>query len=413
MKERSIRVAVVGGGASGMMAAIAAARGGAEVVILERLTRVGKKLLATGNGRCNLTNLNCDLSRFHGADSGFAAEALARFGPGETLRFFEELGIPPKVEEEGKVFPLSEQASSVLDILRHELERLSVRLETESEAREIKRQRDCFFIVLKDGRKITADRVILAAGGKASPQLGSDGSGYRLATDLGHALVDPFPALVQLKLKAPFLHRLKGVKFVGEASVLAGAQTLRSERGEILFTDYGISGPPILQISRKAAESLAKKMRPAVVLDLFPALGRQPLAELLRKRKEAHGDRTVEFGLVGFLHKRLIPVILAESGITDPLRRFHDITEEEIGRAAGLLKGWRMEISGTHSWAQAQVTAGGVDTRGIRPGTMESKIIGGLFLCGEILDIDGDSGGFNLQWAWSSGTVAGIHAARI
>jgi predicted Rossmann fold flavoprotein len=396
-----------------MMAAIAAARGGAEVVILERLTRVGKKLLATGNGRCNLTNLNCDLSRFHGADSGFAAEALARFGPGETLRFFEELGIPPKVEEEGKVFPLSEQASSVLDILRHELERLSVRLETESEAREIKRQRDCFFIVLKDGRKIAADRVILAAGGKASPQLGSDGSGYRLVTDLGHALVDPFPALVQLKLKTPFLHRLKGVKFVGEASVLAGEQTLRSERGEILFTDYGISGPPILQISRKAAESLAKKMRPAVVLDLFPALGREPLAELLRKRKDTLGDRTVEFGLVGFLHKRLIPVILAESGIADPQRRFQDITGEEVGRAAGLLKGWRMEISGTHSWAQAQVTAGGVDTRDVRPGSMESKIIGGLFLCGEILDIDGDSGGFNLQWAWSSGTVAGIHAARI
>ena len=413
MKARSVQVAVIGGGASGMMAAIVAARGGAEVVILERLDRVGKKLLATGNGRCNLTNLNCDLSRFHGANSGFAAESLARFSPGDALRFFEELGIPPKVEEEGKVFPLSEQASSVLDVLRHELARLSVRLETESDVRDIKRQRDGFSIVSKNGRKFAADRVILAAGGKAAPQLGSDGSGYRLATALGHRLVDPFPALVQLKLNAPFLRRLKGVKIVGEASVLAGRQTLRSERGEILFTDYGVSGPPILQISRKAAESLAGKKQPALVLDLFPALGREPLAGLLWKRKETLGDRTVEFGLVGFLHKRLIPVILAESGIADPQRLFREITAEEIGRIAALLKCWRMEISGTHSWTQAQVTAGGIDTREVHPGSMESKKVSGLFFCGGILDIDGDSGGFNLQWAWSSGTVAGTHAARI
>jgi predicted Rossmann fold flavoprotein len=405
------KVIVIGGGASGIMAAIIAARNGANVIILERMNRVGKKILATGNGRCNLTNMYIDIQRFHGKNPNFAYAALSRFDVKQTIDFFESLGVACKEEEGGKVYPFSDQASSVLDVLRYELSTLGVEERCGSEVERILPNKNGFSVILKDGIKINGERVIIATGGKASPNLGSNGSGYSLAEALGHTIISPMPALVQLKLNASFLKALKGVKFIGEASIESGKKTLRKERGEILFTDYGISGPPILQLSRKANELLSDKSTPWIVIDMFPDLEENELYELLKARFENNPTKPLDFSFVGLLNKRLIPVVLKEAGIKSLQIPCKQVTNDEINNIIKILKYWKIEITGTQSWMSAQVTAGGINVKEVNPQTMESKLVKGLYFCGEVLDIDGDCGGFNLQWAWSSGYVAGIHSA--
>ena len=280
-QESGQQVIIVGGGASGMVAAIAARRGGAEATLLERNPRIGKKLLATGNGRCNFTNLYADARHYHGANPKFVYSALSQFGVAETIAFFRQLGIDHKVEDCGKVFPMSDQASSVLDVLRYELEDLGVAVRCDARVREIRRDAGVFRLQLADGSTVSGDRVILAAGGKAMPATGSDGSGFELARQLGHTVVDPFPALVQLKLEGDFFKQVEGLKFAGTAEILreqgeSGFRMVARDRGEILFTSYGVSGPPILQISRKAGELLQAGERPWLrLVVLTPCLRRR------------------------------------------------------------------------------------------------------------------------------------------
>lgn len=405
-------VLVIGGGAAGMISAIAAARSGAKVIILEQMNRVGKKILATGNGRCNLTNMYTTIDRFHGRNTYFIYGAMNKFGVEKTIEFFEGLGIVCKEEEGGKVYPWSDQASSVLDVLRYELERLGIEERCEAEVKDIKPEKKGFTVILKDGSKVKGDRVIVAAGGKASPNLGSTGSGYRLLTNLGHKLVEPFPALVQLKLNAPFLKALKGVKFIGEAEIEADGERVRKERGEILFTDYGISGPPVFQLSRKAGESIKNKKRTFIELDMFPDFSFEEIKELIKRRLGYEPNKALDFSFIGLLNKRLIPVVIREAEIEDIHKPCFEVSEGEIYKLTSILKKWKIEVAGTQSWGDAQVTAGGIDVRDINPETMESHLTPGLYVAGEILDIDGDCGGFNLQWAWSSGYVAGISAAN-
>jgi len=407
------KVLIVGGGASGMMAAIAAARSGAEVTVLEQLNRVGKKLLATGNGRCNLTNVDISIDRYHSSYPEFPEKVLSQFGYKDTVAFFEELGIAHKVEELGKVFPYSDQASSVLDVMRWEMESLGVEERVDSEVITITPSKRGFTVVLKNNDKLSADAVILATGGKASPNLGSTGSGYILARKLGHSITTTFPSLVQLNLNAPFLRALKGIKFIGSAAIYDEEACLRREEGEILFTDYGISGPPIFQLSRSAGELLIKNRKPTLIIDMFPELMEVQLKETLGIRFGCRPSKSAEFSLVGLLNKKLIPTVLREAGITDLSRPCGSISQEERAKLSSILKGWRFQVTGTQSWMQAQVTAGGVDVREVNPDTMESRLVPGLYLCGELLDVDGDCGGFNLQWAWSSGYLAGISAATL
>ncbi|MCX7885001.1 MAG: NAD(P)/FAD-dependent oxidoreductase [Caloramator sp.] len=404
-------VAVIGGGASGLIAAITAARNGGKVYILERMNRVGKKILATGNGRCNLTNVNIDINRYHGRNPKFFYGAYSQFDVNNTIEFFEELGIMCRIEEEGKVYPYSNQASSVLDVLRYEIERLNVMEVCEAEVIQIKFRKGAFELITKDGRNFEAKSVILSAGGKASPNLGSNGSGYKLAKDFGHKIVEPYPALVQLRLNAPFLKALKGVKFEGEASIEAEGKILQSEKGEILFTDYGISGPPILQLSRTAVVNLNKDKKPFIIVDMFPQFDLDELGKIIEKRITQSPHKTIEFSFVGLLNKRIIPVVLKESGIGNINIKAGEIQYSQIKSISKTLKSMKMEIIGTQSWTEAQVTAGGIDVSDINPKTLESKLIPNLYFAGEILDIDGDCGGFNLQWAWSSGYVAGLYAA--
>ncbi len=405
------RVIVVGGGASGMVAAISARRQGADVTILERNPRVGKKILVTGNGRCNFTNINTDISCYQGSNPKFADNVLSKFGSKETIDFFEQLGVAHKVEEVGKVFPMSDQASSILDVLLYELNQRKINIICNAYVRNIKKENAQFVLELEDGSVIQGDRVIIATGGKAMPSTGSDGNGYELAGKLGHTIIPIFPALVQLKLEGGYFKQIQGVKFVGTAELLYNNRPVAKDRGDILFANYGVSGPPILQISRKAGELLQESQEVFLKLTIIDMLSRAELKNLMLDRIKNGAKKSVEFSLVGLVNKRLIPVLLKEVGIRDLKCPIGNLASKDLEKIITILTDWRFKIRGTKSWPSAQVTAGGVDSREINPDTMESKIIKGLYFTGEIIDIDGLCGGFNLQWAWSSGFIAGQNAA--
>lgn len=405
------KVIIVGGGAAGMIAAISARRLGAEVTILERNPRIGKKILATGNGRCNFTNMHIDISCFCGNNPKFAYSALSEFTVDDTLLFFEKLGIAHKVEDLCKVFPKSDQASSILDVLIYEFNNIGVNIICDASVKEISKKGNEFIVKLENGEKYMADSVILAPGGKAMPSSGSDGNGYELAKKLGHGVTKIFPALVQIMLEGQYFRRIDGVKLIGTAEIIHKNKSIIKDTGDILFTNYGLSGPPILQISRKAGEFSNQGEEAYVKIDILDNMSVDEVRALVRKRFEISPQKSVEFSLVGLINKRLIPVILAEAGIEDIKRPVSSLSTDELEAIAVILKDWRFKIRGTKGWQSAQVTAGGVVTGEINPKTMESKLKKGLYFAGEIMDIDGQCGGFNLQWAWSSGFVAGRCAA--
>ncbi|MCL2766855.1 MAG: NAD(P)/FAD-dependent oxidoreductase, partial [Peptococcaceae bacterium] len=370
------------------------------------------KILATGNGRCNLSNIQTKLANYHGRCREFAAKPLSFFDTQKTLDFFEYLGVTHKVEEDGKVFPHSDQASSVLDVLRYEMEQTGVCITCQAEAVEVVQREGGLQVILSDGTALFADRIVLATGGKAAPQLGSNGSGFFIAQKIGHRIIDPIPALVPLKLEAGFLKRIKGVKFTGRAAVLSETGCIHSEaQGEILFTEYGVSGPPILSLSRIAGEHLFMNREVFLKLTVIDHLSAGELREYLGRRLGTRPDKPLDFSLVGFVNKRLAPVLLQEIGISNIKSPAGGISEHELTKLANILHDWRFRITGNTSWQNAQATAGGIDVSQVDENTMESKILPGLFFAGEVLDIDGDCGGYNLQWAWSSGYLAGTSAA--
>ena len=403
------RVLVVGGGAAGMIAAIAARRHGAEVTILERNDRVGKKILATGNGRCNYTNINLSINNYHGSNPKFAYSFISRFGVDETIDFFERLGIAPIVENDGRVFPLSLQSSSVLDVLRFELEDLGIETMLDSHVVDIKKEKE-FVVTLKNGNKIYGDRLILTTGGNAAPATGSDGNGYRLAQGLGHSMETIFPGLVQLELDGDLFKQVNGVKFPGVAGLYEGDRLIREDDGDILFTNYGISGPPILQLSRTALEYLNNGTNIDLRISIIHTKNQHELYEYLQYRFAFMQRKTVEVALIGLINKRLIIPVLREVEI-DKDKQIAHISNEEMERLSIILTNLKFSIIGSRSWRDAQITAGGISTDEIDNLTIESKLVEGLFFAGEIVDIDGDCGGFNLQWAWSSGYIAGKNAA--
>lgn len=405
-----MKIAVIGGGAAGLVAAVVAGRAGCDVTIFEKLNRVGKKILATGNGRCNYTNMNLSPGCYHGRNIEQAERVLEFFNVKKTMDFFEGLGIYPHIEENGKVYPGSLQASSVLDVLRYELERLNVKEVTDFKVTELRHTKDKFSIIGMENT-FYADRVILCTGGKAAPQLGSDGDGYRLAQHFGHKIIEPFPALVQLKLKGNYFKRISGIRFDGVVSALTNEGIIREEEGEILFTDYGISGPPVLQLSRMVLDEMNKGRTVYLSVDMFPRLSKSMLYDVLRDRFFKIGYKTLEDSLVGFVNKKLVPVIISESGLSDAQVKCGKLSKREVYRLIEVLKEWKFEVTGHNGWQQAQSTAGGIELSSVNTETMESKKIKGLYFAGEILDVDGDCGGFNLQWAWSSGYTAGYFSS--
>jgi predicted Rossmann fold flavoprotein len=411
IKTRTVDdLVIIGGGASGLMAAVSAAAAGVRPLILERMDRVGKKILATGNGRCNLTNLTADASRYHGADPGFVAGALSRYGVRPTLEAFRGMGLETRTEDNGRVFPRPDQASAVLDVLRYEAARLQAAESCGSEVTSIERSDGALRIGLNSSNVRFALAVVLAAGGRAAPALGSNGSGFQLARSLGHTVVEPLPAIVQIRLRDDCLKRLKGVKTAGRIDLAAGGEPLVSETGEILFMEYGLSGPPALKCGRTVNALLSSNRKPIATVDLVPEHSMAEFTVLLEARRRALGYKSASDGLIGLAHKRLIPVVL-EKAMVNRDKAWKDFSGAEIRRLAAAMKAWSFEVIGTRSWMDAQVTAGGVSTAEIDPASMESRIVPGLFFAGEIMDVDGDSGGFNLQWAWTSGRLAGASAA--
>lgn len=393
-------IAVIGGGASGLAAAIAAGRFGASVTVYERGKRVGKKILATGNGRCNLTNVGASEDDYHGGDTGFMAPAIERFWVGETLEFFSGLGVLARFEEDGKVYPYSGTASSVLDVLRRETERLGAETVCGFDVKTVRATKRGFEIEAYDGRRGSAGRVIIACGGKAAPDLGSNGSGYELLKSFGHRITPLSPSLVQIKTEPETVRKLKGIKL--NARVTIGAN---SAEGELLFTDYGLSGPPVFTLSSRIDGA------DKVYIDMMPEYSFGDVLELLISRAKKLGYVPLEDFFTGMINKRVVQALLKSAGIAPLSRKAETLTEQELRRAAGAIKRLCLELRGTMSWNNAQVTKGGAVTEDFDPETMESRLVKGLYACGEVLDIDGDCGGYNLQWAWSSGYIAGVSAA--
>lgn len=399
---------VVGGGASGMTAAIFAARAGCRVLVLEQKEKLCKKIYATGNGKCNFTNKDWQASYFRGSNSSLAEPVLRSFGLSDTLAFFHEIGIFPK-ERNGYYYPNSEQASSVADALCREAERLLVQCRTETKVSRVQKTKDGLFLAEADGIHFFGKSVVLATGGKASPVHGSDGSGYSLAKELGHTVIKPLPAIVQLKADGSFFKTLAGVRTEGivRLHIENGCYT---EKGELLFAAYGISGIPVMQLSRYAAVALAEKKEVRAELDLFPAADEAELTRELISRFCRMLDNTVEEAMNGLCNHKINYVIITLCGIS-PVQPAGMLTGQDAARIAERLKHFTVKITGTNGFEQAQACAGGVPLTELTA-QMESRLSEGLFLTGELTDVDGTCGGYNLQWAWTSGTIAGRAAGK-
>ena len=397
-----MNVCVIGGGAAGMMAAITAADCGHSVTLLERQARVGRKLMATGNGRCNLTNRRATPAHYHGEGSDWCAYALAAFDVEATLDWFAGHGLVTTTEDSGRVYPYSNMAGSVLDVLRYALERPDITLCAGCTVSRIRR-RGSGFTVETDQGSFAADKVILCAGGAAGSKVGGVMDGYQLAKQLGHHRTALYPSLVQLKTDPTYPRALKGVKAEAAVTIRCGSDVLAENRGEILFTEYGVSGPAIFEISRAAAtggEGLT------VELDFLPDWTDEATTNWLRQRRDGAADREAGSLLAGTLHSRLGQMVCKAAGFTN--QSAATLTDRELQKIARQLRRFTLEVQGVCGFDQAQVTAGGLRTDEFDPETMESRLVPGVYACGEVLDIDGDCGGYNLQWAWSSGHLAGL-----
>ncbi|MCL2164906.1 MAG: aminoacetone oxidase family FAD-binding enzyme, partial [Oscillospiraceae bacterium] len=432
-------VLVIGGGSSGITAAIAAAHRGCGVVLADRMDRVGKKLLATGNGRCNLSNTRLSSDRYGGANVSLGFLVIEKYNLDFTLEFFRKIGLHTAVESGGRIYPRSFQASSVLDVLRAESSRMGVLELCSHDAVSVEKQDGGFTTRFESGASVQSRKVIIATGGKAAPHFGSNGGGYTLATRLGHRLTPLFPALVQIKLETAGIKGLKGVRLNGSASMLGrDGSVITCETGEFQFTEYGISGVPALNLSKYVylfgANAKPRRRREEIdrpetsgielgeielggnnlvlSLDLFPEFGNEQITSLFRERRTHLATYPIDFFFTGLVNKKLTPLLFSSSDIVRSNRTIGSMRDQEIAALSKVSKDWRLRINGTMSYSSAQTSYGGLALEDFNIPSLESKIVSGLYAAGEILDITGDCGGYNLQWAWSSGYAAGDAAGE-
>lgn len=412
-----VNVLVIGGGAAGLLAGIAAAQSGARTVILEKMRRPGKKILITGKGRCNITN-NCDFQEIIKNIPGngrFLNSALRRFTNQDIVQLLEDNGLPTKVERGGRVFPVSDKAADVVDTLVKIYKNYGGRLLTDCKVKSITAEFGKITgAVTADGQKFAADAVILAAGGSSYPGTGSDGSGVKLAKALGHTIVPLAPSLVPLESDSPYIAGLQGLSLRNiEGTVYADGKKIGSEFGEMLFTHFGVSGPIILSLSKCVAEAFARGAQDVeLAIDLKPALDKDKLDARLQRDFTQYSRKKMPNGMKDLLPQRLIAPVLDQAFI-DEEKFVNQLSRAERRRLVDVLKAFTVPITGTRPIAEAIVTAGGVSLKEIDPKTMESKLIKGLFFAGEVMDIDGYTGGYNLQAAFSTGYAAGTFAAQI
>lgn len=409
-KNKSYDVVIIGGGAAGIMAAITAARCGVKTAIIEHKDRIGKKILSTGNGKCNYTNALQGIAYYRGDHPAFVLPVFEQFGLEETLKFFEEIGVYPKCRN-GYYYPSSEQAAAVLEVLRMELDYRHVDVLTECELKGLIHQKNSILIDTGLGKMVTK-KVILATGLLAAPKTGSDGSAFPYIEKLGHHFTDIVPALVALQGKQSFFKAIAGIRAEIQLEIYINQKKIAMESGELQLTDYGISGIPVFQISRYATKALAKKEKVYVLLDFMPKLTEEELLSLLKERFYKFGNgKTASEALIGLVNRKLGDVLLKEAGISLQIPS-KDVSKEQLHKLVIQLKSLRVDVVGSKTFEQAQVCAGGVDTGEVNNDTLESYLVPGVYFAGELLDIDGICGGYNLQWAWSSGYVAGFHAAK-
>jgi len=399
-----LTVGIIGAGASGMAAALAASENeNVNVILLERQARVGRKLQATGNGRCNLSNVYAGDKGYHGEDPAFVQQAFAAMNPADTLAWFHGLGLFTVTENSGKVYPYSDQANSVVDVLRLALVKPNIELRTGFEVQKISKS-DGKFIISNGEEAVSCDKVVVACGGLAGTKLGGSMSGYKLLGKLGHKSTRLRPCLVQMKSNWGGLASLKGVRANCNVKIYNDEKLYAESTGELQFTDYGLSGPVIFEVSRDVCLGAGEWI---AVLDLIPHCDAQKLTEELQRR--ANTELPMEELLTGILHNRLGRVLTKAAGVTNK-QTTKELTDIEIETIVKAVKTFEIVLTEPMGMENAQVTAGGILTRDFDPNTMESKLVPGLYACGEVLDIDGDCGGYNLQWAWSSGFLAGKSA---
>lgn len=391
-----MKCAVIGGGAAGLMAGCMLARAGCQVEILERQPRVGKKLLATGNGRCNFTNMNAAAGDYHGSRAHIDS-VLGAFPPERVADMFAEMGVPAHVDQQGRAYPMSNMAASVLDALRLTLAEAGGAVLTEFEAASINKRRGIFEVIAADGRAVRADRLILAVGGLAAPKLGGV-DGDRLLDKTGHKMTKRFPAITPLRTDTSAIKGLKGLKARARATLMDGETPIRTEDGEVLFTEYGLSGICIMQLSR-AVNGLKS---PAVDIDLMPDMPESALFERVRRLE----DRALEDFLNGMLPRRVGMSVLKYAGVDDLSARTGELSRKKISAVYRALRHFSVKVQGVCGFESAQATAGGVDMRDVEPATLESRLVPGMYFAGEFCDVDGDCGGYNLNWAWASAMCA-------
>lgn len=406
---------IVGGGASGLMAAIVAKDFGMDVAIIEGNDRIGKKILVTGNGRCNITNSNIAFpyTNFHSENNDFFQETLNNFTIEDTKSMFLSLGLPLTELESGKMYPKSLQASSVIDIFRMALDDRNIPLYANCKINSISKGNNFTLDTNNEEyRRFSCNKLILSCGGKSASKTGSDGSGYKLGKSLGHSTIETLPGIVQLKLDYPHLKALAGIKFDGAVSVLINDKVKFTDVGEVLFTDYGISGPPVLQLSSHVSKALNNGEKVTIRVDMLPYESKDDVENFFATHFSIFSHREISNTLIGVINKKLVSTILKEVGIKDIHLPCSNIDWKYTDRLINKFKQWDFNCIGTNGFPNAQVTVGGINTREVNNLTLESKIVKDLYFCGEILDVHGDCGGFNLQWAWSSGYLAAKSAAN-
>lgn len=386
-----------------MAAAIAAAESGEHnVTLIERQARVGRKLLSTGNGRCNITNIGASAENYHGGDRRFAEYALGLWTPERVLGFFSELGLMTVTEYGGRVYPLSNQASSVLDVLRFALEKPNIRLLTGVTVESVRR-RGSGFELRWEGESLRCDKLVVACGGCAGSKLGGVMDGYNLLKSLGHSRTSLYPSLTQIRTRPEIPRSMKGVKVQAAVKALKGKRELDRSSGDLLFADNGVSGTVVFDISRAVATAGEGV---SLEIDLFENLDRSGVKKYLYSRREARPAAPAKEIFAGALHSRVGMALCKYAGI-NPENPCSELSAANMDALASAAKALRLEVTGVSGFESAQVTAGGISTAEFDPKTMESRIVPGVYACGEVLDIDGDCGGYNLQWAWASGLLAG------
>lgn len=403
---------IIGGGAAGIAAALSAAREApnAHITILEGLDRVGKKLLSTGNGRCNLTNQFITAEHYHSQSADRMAELLADMPVERTLEFFRFLGLYCTTEDMGRVYPYSRQASMVLDVLLLALTRSNIDIIYGAKVKELIPRKKSWLARTEQGDEFYGDLVILTTGGRAAPKQGSTGSAYPITARLGHHYESLYPCLVPFKCNSPVLKGLKGVRLICRCSLYRGKQKAAEELGELQLTDYGLSGIPIFQLSCHLG-AFKSEDRWSVRVDLMPDWDYSELRELMQERIRTHGSDALDLLLIGLIPRKVGYAVLKTRGIEPLSRQLSSLTKKEIDDILTALKSWSFPVSGTLSWEHAQVTGGGISLNEIDD-DFQSKLHSGLYLAGEPLDIVGDCGGYNLHWAWCSGMTAGAAAAK-